>query len=415
MRGGSAGRSAELAPPRTARNYDGVTTVLATWELGRALGHVAHLAPLARGLARRGIATALAARDLITAARVADRPFARILQAPLYQRPEPRTPTLTYAGAIADAGMADVDAATVLVAAWLQLFDGVRPDGIVAEFAPASLLAAHVAGLRAARVAPSWAAPPATTPLPSAMPWRPDDPAGRAAADAPVDAVVAAVCRRFGAPVLGGLAALLAGAPRFLCTWPESDHYGASVDARYYGPMTGLGARSRPAWPAGDGPRVFVYLPGDHAGAAPLAVALTALGWPAIWHGSPLPAVNAPNIHVAAVAVDTVHVLGEAAVCAGRGGHATGCEAMRQGCPQLIIPDTLEVGLLGWRLEGQRLARLLPGAPTVAEVRAGLEFVAGDPGVAAAVRAAATRYASYDAAAAEDALARDVATALDLR
>lgn len=391
-----------------------MTTVLATWELGRNFGHVAHAAPLARGLGRRGITTAFAARDLMTAAQVADRPFARILQAPLFQRPLPRRPTPTYAAAIADGGMNDPDAATILVAAWLELFDGVRPDGLAAEFAPASLLAAHVAGLPAVRCGTAWAAPPATDPLPSAVPWLPDDPDARRSAGAAADEVVRIVCRRFGAPPLDGLAALLALAPRFLATLPELDHYGAAAGTTYYGAMTGLGATARPAWPAASGPRVFVYLPGDHAAAAGLAAALADLGWPTLWHGRVAPSGLAANIRFAPQPVDTERVIGEAAIVAGRGGHATGCIAVRLGRPQLVLPDTLETNLLGWRLQRQRLAGMLAESAATADVRAMLETLATDPGIAAATAAAVARHARYDPVAAEDELARDVAAALGL-
>ena len=392
----------------------GVTTLLATWELGRAFGHVAHVAPLARGLARRGIATAFAARDLLTASSLPDRPFARILQAPLHQRGGPRTPTLTYARAIADGGMDNADTATVLVAAWLQLIDGVRPDAVAAEFAPASLLAAHVAGLPAIRIGTAWSAPPAADPLPSLMPWLSDDPAARTAAGADTDDVVQTVCRRFGAAPLDGLADLLAKSPRFLESWPELDHYGAQPGTNYYGAMTGLAATARPAWPDAPGPRTFVYLPADHAGAVPLAEALAGLGWPTLWHGPTAPPGLAANIAYSAAPVDTAHVLAEATLSAGRGGHATGCEAVRQGCPQLVIPDTLETALLGWRLERQDLAALLGERPTADNVRAALERLVADPKVAAAVAAGAARYASYDPVAAEDELAQDVVTALGL-
>ena len=389
-----------------------MTTILATWELGRAFGHVAHVAPLARGLSRRGIATAFAARDLLTASSLGDRPFARILQAPLHQRSAPRTSTLTYARAIADGGMADADTATVLVAAWLQLIDGVRPDALSAEFAPASLLAAHVAGLPAVRVGTAWACPPASDPLPSLMPWLLDDPAARSEAGTAADEVVRAVCRRFGAPPLDGLPDLLARSPRFLESWPELDHYGAAAGATYYGAMTGLAATARPGWPAAEGPRTFVYIPADHAGAEPLAAALASLGWPTIWHGPTAPDALVANIAYVATPVDTAHVLGEAALFAGRGGHATGCEAIRQACPQLVIPDTLETALLGWRLEQQGLAKLLGERPTAANVQDALQQLATDTRVAAAVAAASARYANYDPVAAEDELARDVATAL---
>lgn len=389
-------------------------TVLASWELGRAFGHVAHVAPLARGLRRRGTATVFAASDVINASSVSDQPFARIVQAPVYPRQPPLRPTLTYAAAIADGGMADADHATALVAAWLQLFDLVRPDGLAAEFAPVSLLAAHAAGLPAVRTGAAWAMPPAVDPLPSVMPWLPDDAAARTAAGVAADETVRIVCRRFGAEPLDGLAALLARAPRFLQSWPELDHYGPSPGETYYGPMSGLAAAARPAWPAAAGPRLFVYLPGDHAAAAPLAGALGLLGWPALWYGTGVLPTLPPNVHATGAPVDLGHVLAEATLVAGRGGHATGCAALQHGCPQLILPDTLETRLLGWRLQRQGLAVALGEAPDAAAIRAALERLAADPRFAASAAASAARYASYDPIAAEDMLARDVSAALGL-
>lgn len=392
-----------------------MTTILATIELGLRFGHIAHVAPVARGLKRRGIATAVAVRDVVTATEVADRPFAAILQAPCYQRPVPRVPTLTYAQVVADGGLGNADHATALVAAWLLLFDGLRPDALVSEFAPVSLLAAHIAGLRAVRCGQAWVAPPPMRPMPSLMPWLAHDEATLNAAGAVADAVVATVCRRFGAPPLDGLPELLANSPRLLGTWPELDHYGVTPHATYYGPMSGLAAAARPDWPDGDGPRVFVYMPAAHAAAVPLATALADLGWPSIWHGpGGCPVSPPPTIRVAPEPVDIAHVLAGAAIFAGRGGHGVGCDALRYGCAQLVAPDTLETALLGWRLERQHLGRQLPEMPDTAAVVAGLRSLVDDQRIAAATAAAKARYASYDPVRAEDILARDICAALDL-
>lgn len=392
-----------------------MTTILATIELGLRFGHIAHLAPIARGLKRRGVATAVAVRDVVTASEVADRPFAAILQAPCYLRPAPRVPTLTYAQVVADGGLADADHATALVAAWLLLFDGLRPDALISEFAPVSLLAAHVAGLPAVRSGQAWVVPPAARPLPSLMPWLGHDAATRTQAGAVADAVVRAVCRRFGAPPLGGLPELLGTAPRFLGTWPELDHFGVTPGATYYGPMSGLAAAARPDWPGGEGPRVFVYIPAAHAAAVPLATALGALGWPTIWHGSGGCPVTVPaNVLVAPQPVDIAHVLAGATVFAGRGGHGAGCDALRHGCAQLVVPDTLETALLGWRLERQHLGRQLPEKPDAGVVLAALRSLVEDARIIAATAAARARYASYDPVRAEDMVARDICAALGL-
>ena len=381
-------------------------TILATWELGLANGHVAHVAPLARGMKRLGVATAFAARDVVTAALVGDRPFASIHQAPVLMRPVPRIPTLTYAQVIADGGFGDADHATALVAAWLMLFEAVKPAGIVTEFAPVSLLAAHVAGLPVARMGYGWAQPKAEWPLGFLMPWLPDDRAARTEAGRLADHVVQTVCARFGAPPLAGLPDLLALTPRFLTTWPDLDHGDIEPGMTYYGSMSGLAATLRPDWPAGQGPRAFVYMPFSHAAGQTLVAALAALGWPTIWHCAEAPPQLPGNIVFSLKPVDVAYVLGEAAIFIGRGGHATCCEAVRAGCPILIIPDSLETTLGGWRFEQRGLARLLTEAATTSQLRAALETLLDDFGESSA--AAQRRYAGYDPTRAENQMAADI-------
>ena len=44
-----------------------------------------------------------------------------------------------------------------------------------------------------------------------------------------------------------------------LATWPALDHYGARPGVTYSG-VWGDDSGHRPAWPAGEGPKVFLYL-----------------------------------------------------------------------------------------------------------------------------------------------------------
>lgn len=386
-----------------------VTRVLATCELGRGYGHVANAAAIARGLSRRGVETVFATRDLSTASRVSDRPFARLIQAPLYTGRVRLVPTLTYAQAISDGGMHDADEATVLVAAWLQLFDLLGPDGIAAEFAPASLLAAHIAGLPAVRFGSAWAAPPAGSPLRSVMPWVADDVAARLASCAAADAVVRTVCRRFGAALIDGVGELLGCRARLLATWPELDHYGPAAGEVYYGPMTGLGGSFRPAWPEGDGPRTFIYMSAHHPAAANLEVALSDLAWPVIWHGEGVHG-SGRTISKLQVPVDTAAVLKGAAICIGRGGHGTACEALRFGCRQFMFPDTLESSLLAWRMQRLHLALSMPERSTAGEIRTVLAS-SEDAAHRDSRERSRARYATYAPARAEDQLAAAIAVA----
>jgi len=372
-----------------------MATLLGTWELGFGYGHIAHLAPLAKALKARGHRMAVAARNPATAKAAEGAPFAGITVAPLYRPgPRPRRPTLTYAQVIADGGLTDLPAASKLVEAWLALFRRVGAAAVVAEHAPASLLAAHVARLPAAMIGSGFMVPPATRPLPSLLPWIKVGVAERAQADAAADSVVREVCRAFGAPPLDGVAELLASAQPCLTTWPELDIHGPRPDHTYYGPLGGFAGTARPVWPTGEGPRSFVYFPFDHPRAAELVEALAALGWPTIWHAARAPAIELPaNIGFSAQPVDMDHMLGEAALIVGRGAHGTACRALMAGRPQLLLPDTLETQLTARQIAGHRLGAL---AGAAAEgIRGSLEAMVGDAGIAAATAAAKARYGRY--------------------
>ncbi len=370
--------------------------LLGTWELGFGYGHIAHLAPLAQALKARGHRMAVAARNPATARAAPGEPFAEILQPPGYRPAKAeRTPTLTYGQVVADGGMTDLPAATQLVRAWLTLFERVKPEAVIAEHAPLSVLAAHVARLPVAMIGSGFMVPPASRPLPSLLPWTKAGEAERAAADAPADQVVREVCRAFGAPRLDGLAALLKTAQPCLTTWPELDVHGPRSGATYYGPLAGFAGRARPDWPEAAGPRLFVYLPFEHPRAGELAEALGALGWPAVWHAARPPDVELPaHVRFSPEPVDLPHMLATAALVVGRAAHGTACQALIAGRPHLMLPDTLETMSTARQIASRRLGAAVTGAGAAA-MREAIEALAADAGIAAAAAAVRARYGAY--------------------
>lgn len=378
--------------------------LLGTWELGKGYGHIAHLAPLAQALSARGHSMTVAVRHPATAHAAPGAPFADILQTPVYPLSAERPPTLTYAQVIADGGFADPPAAIALVRAWLALFERTAPAAVIAEHAPMSLLAAHVAGLPGALFGAGWVVPPRERPLPSLMPWREVGEAEREAADAAADAVVREVCRAFGAPVLDGLAALIAALPAYLATLPELDPYGPRRGATYYGVMNGFRPRRAAPWPPEAGRRAFAYLPFDHVLAPALVAALGALGWSTVWHWTrPPPFALPPNIVHTLEPVDLVEALADCDLLLSRGGHATACEALMAGRPNFLLPDSLDTILVARRLSIGRFGAATTLDADAASLGAALEALVADREVAAALAAARTRYVGYrpEAAAAQ--------------
>lgn len=383
--------------------------MLAAWELGLRYGHLANIVPVARVLAKTGHKVTLAARDIVTASLVPATPFDTVFQAPLYLRGgAPKRPCHNYAQVIAAAGFDDGPALQALVAAWLAIIDRLQPKALIAEHAPVALLAAHIAGIPALRLGTSFMAPPVSRPMASLTPWAPSTPAELQVADAPVDALIARTCAHFGAPALAGLADLLESATDFLTTWPELDHYGPRADAHYYGPMDGFGGMARPDWPDAVGPKLFVYLPDEHPGFAALMAALATLGWPTIMHSQYTPQGRLPaNVRFTADPVDMTAVLSEASIFAGRVGHGSCAQAMRAGCRQLLMPDTLETSLLAYRIAKAGLG-LVPADLDVGLLQRCLVTLATDERIAARVEQSRMRYARYDPEAAAAELAQDI-------
>jgi len=385
---------------------------LATWELGQRYGHVATLAPVAAALARQGHRTIFAARDPETARLRAPGTFERILQAPIYTRRVDVGETLVYGQVIAEAGYVDVETVCALVRGWLALFEMTAPDAILVEHAPVSLLAAHVAGIPAMRLGPTFTSPHARDPLPTLQPWIAHPQEEIAEAGKRADLIVRGTCRSFGAPALAGLAELLERSPNHALTWPELDHYGPQAGLVYHGPLAGIDASAKPAWPDAPGPRTLVYHGLDTRAGNAAAKALGRLGWPVIWHAQSAPSDPLPvNILFSSEPVDITALAREADLYVSRGGHGASAAMLRAGIPQLLLPDSLESLLVAWRLQKAGIALAQSGTAGAEAVADALQRIAGDGAMRSTARALGGHYADYDAQAAADGVAASLCEA----
>lgn len=387
--------------------------ILASWELGLGYGHVATLAPTCRALRALGHHVTLAARSPATAIGLEQDAFDGVVAAPLYPRRPVAGETLTYGQVIAAGGAADPAGATALVRAWLALIARVRPDAVLAEHAPMSLLAAHVAGVPAARIGSSFVAPDAARVGASLLPWAASDAAVLAAACVSADHCVRAICRSLGARPLAGVADLLAGAPNHVLAWPELDHYGPGASRVYYGPLVGIGAHGDAVWPAGEGSRVLVYLPFDRPAATLVLRALGGLGWPVLWHSPTPPVEPLPrSIRYRTLPIDLDTAARSAALYVGRGGYGASARMVAGGVPQLLLPDTLETLLLTYRLRRAGVALSHPVSGGVEGLTDALVRAIGDDRLRSRAAAIARRYADATPAAMTARLLPDLVRAL---
>ena len=316
------------------------------WELGGGLGHAGRLKMLAQALLARGHRVSLSLRDLMHShALLADLDVPK-LQAPvwLHQAVGLPSPPGSLAEILLHCGYLEPAALRGMVAGWRAMFELLRPDLVVADFAPTAILAARGMGLRSASVGNGFYSPPPGRPLP---PLR-DAPAGRLAASE------AQVLRTANALLAGRplqhAAELLLGDLPLLCTWPELDHYARDeADAAHWlGPNFLPDARGLvPPWPPGAGHKVFAYLKASHPSHAAVLQALVEEGcrtlvyMPEVAGGAPAP-VASPLLRYSSGPVALSQALAEVDLCVSHAGEATLAQALLAGVPLLMLPSHAE-------------------------------------------------------------------------
>ncbi|QBE66188.1 glycosyltransferase [Pseudoduganella lutea] len=329
------------------------------WELGGGLGHAGRLKMLARVLLARGHRVSFALRDLGCTQRVlADLPVPRF-QAPVWLQPAEGLPSnhASLAETLLAVGYLDVPGLAGLVAGWRALFEEIAPDLVVADHAPTALLAARTLHVPTSSVGIGFSSPPADRPLPCLRDWDGVAPQRLARAEAHVLNVANAVLEMHGAPELLHAARLLLGDAPLLCTWPEFDHYGrAPAEAEWLGPVGLPLGTAAPAWPPGDGPRVFAHLRHEHGHHAAVLQALVDEGCrvlcylPEVAAGRAAP-LSSPRIVYSAQPVALEAALHGTVLCICHAGEGTVVQSLLCGVPVLMLPMQLEQFLMARRVE----------------------------------------------------------------
>ena len=335
-------------------------TVLLAWELGSGLGHVMTLGRVARRLLSHGMRVAAAVKELASA-RILSEAGVEILQAPLWpgtfasEAERARMSSATFADLLAGAGLADPDALAMLLRAWQSLLSRVKPDLVVADYAPAATLAAR-GQVPVVLIGAGFYVPPAGLqrfPLlheVSPPVW-------------PEDEILAAVNRALrsaGGPELGRLAEVFAADAQVVSTFPLLDPYRAERQTPAIGPF--LDHVPSPRQPDAD--RIFVYLTPGLGVRPDLEEMLLSL--------APRLRIFAPRASRAflaeaargGAAVDTElpalnETLSRARLIVHHGGVGVAAEALAAGVPQLVLSLHVEMELNGRALEAAGVGQLV--------------------------------------------------------
>jgi len=344
-----------------------MATILLTWELGAGIGHLMRLRPIGQELVRRGHRVVAAVRDLSRVGEIFAGTGIACLPAPLIPRQGPNRfePTLGYAHILGNTGFADEGKLAALFAAWNTIFDCVRPDLVVADHSPTALLALWGRPIRRVNIGHGFFCPPDTYPLPI---W-----------SRPVNAAVtSSQVEEVERELTGNVNRLLTAQRRpkvqrlsqlfneideiFLATYRELDHFGPRPKMRYWGHWP-FGPGVEPVWPAGKGPKIFVYLK-PFQWLEEFLKELRQNGSPTIMlSGGNDKALQeryaCPTIRFEERPLDLRRIVAECDLAVLNANHGTAAALLLAGKPCVLAPMYLEQLLFARRVEGLGAARVV--------------------------------------------------------
>ena len=374
-----------------------MSRILLAWELGGNYGHLSKLLPLARLLRQRGHEPLFAVRDLAVASAMIGKEFP-FLQTP---RPseairQPREP-VSYADILAGAGFGTKDSLDGMLHAWRGLFDLIRPDVVVAQFAPMAIVAARQTSIPTIRPDTGFESPPQTSPFPCFRPWLKVSPEALLEKEAELLVIINTVC--------GGksrsLNSVLQADLTLLTTLPELDHYPGRQGGRYIGPLFQTDEGDEIPWQTVNRKRVFAYLrpfpelPAllDELKKAQVEVIAAIPGADCKLADS----FSTESFRIVSGTVRLDRILPQADLAISHGGHGLTSACLLHGVPSLAIPTMIEQLMTARNLE-----RLKTGAEvTRAALRKGgcgdiLNSLLTDTTYKEHSEALAEKYQSYD-------------------
>ncbi len=145
-------------------------TALLTWEIGLGFGHIMPMLPLARDLKSKGWRCVFALKDVREAGNLLRQEDFELLQAPFHLDKKFSVHDVqpqTMADVLEIFGFSHEQHLAGLVYAWNNLLNLVKPDLLVASYAPLSLLCARARGIKTKLLALPFELPPMKAPLPS--------------------------------------------------------------------------------------------------------------------------------------------------------------------------------------------------------------------------------------------------------
>ncbi len=337
-----------------------MTTVLFAWELGGGFGHIASMRRYATRLAGRGIRLVAAVRTPKAAQALADLGV-EILQAPPWPKASftPKqyaaTSSATLGDSLASAGLADADVLNVVLTRWSEILYSVKPDLVIADYAPAAALVAR-GRVPLMIVGNGYTVPPSDmTHFP--LLHRTQPPVWD---EMRLLTIINKACSVYGIAPLERMPQMFAADDTIVETFPLLDPY----DLQRTTPVDGPAFDAIPIAQRDDAAGILVYLAPGYAIRSDIVRALASFGGTVRMYAPDLSFIQRSRLKLAgaqisATRLDLNDVLASAKLVAHFGGSGLAAQAIAAGVPQLIFSTHIEQELNGLALQRAGIGRLL--------------------------------------------------------
>lgn len=378
---------------------------LFAWELGGGLGHAVPLAQVAKPLVAQGHQVDFVLKDLsnLPAAfgELRHSPHVRFWQAPIWLDELRGLPdSASFAELLFHAGFLDPARLSGLVKAWRSLFDAIRPDFMLVDYAPTAMLAARGKPFRRGVIGHGFFIPPHEYPMPAFREWDAVDRQRLLVSEERALTTTNVVLEGLGQAPLKALHELMDADESFLLTWRELDHYSARAaqsDARYWGALQSTEHCNAPVWPEGSGPKLFAYLKADYRPTMAILQLLRSGPWRTLAYvpGLSLAAVaqlTSEHLRLSMAPVDLAQASKEVDVVVCNGNTGTCGSVLVQGKPLLLLPMQAEQMLFSLRIQQSGAGVVLHEAEATSKLVRTLKRLQREPTFAAAAQGFAQRY-----------------------
>lgn len=379
-----------------------MSRILCCWEIGAGFGHLFRLYPLVKELLKIGHEVIVIATDFPRARQVFDPLDIYTFPAPANQAPDKKfSPSLNYAQNLLRNGYWHAPSLRSRLCEWLDLFDALQPDFVLAEHAPGALLAASLGGLKRAVIGTGFTIPPLVSPMPGIQPWFSVPQDHLLGIENEFLALVNPVLLNLGGKPLTAVAGIFAGAQTYLCTFAELDHYGRRTEIQYCGPIIYSPPQQMPDWPAVSGQRVFLYMRAsnrnlrpllDHLQQMPLSVLACIPDFPE----EELDALQNSNLHITTEPLDLHHVAADCRLMISQGGTNSGTLMLLSGVPVLVCPLELEQTMWAYRITTQQLGSMINPFNPDPDLKAKIDFNLNTTEILNQVHKFAQHHTNYD-------------------